>query len=378
MNDDLPTQIRNWIEDVDRPIPLDEVRGQSRPLPLSGRQSHAVLAVAAVLLLVVGTVAALARSDRASELETIADPAEGPTTTVPETPTTAPTTTVADGTEESTTTTSAAPTPTPPTTAPPPRLGTVSDVVDPPDGEGCEGLRSRTVWVSTDAPDEVAAPAGGRTDYAEVVTNEGTQTCTMVFERCPGPGMLFTTEGQPAPSAEEGCPAIGHAPTELPPGGSRRDVFTADLHNAPGGYDLRVLQHDGRVASLPIRLEPSIPACSPGAVSVERQPLEVATGPGGTISDSALLSSAQASCTVRITAAHLALRPGGDPGGPERTFTDGAARWYSTDAERVAASAAFGPIDLPDGDYEGTVTLVLESGEALRRPARVLVREEMR
>lgn len=377
MNDDLPTQIRAWIEDVDRPIPLDEIQQQRRSSPLPNGRSTAVLAIAAVLLLVVGTVAALTRSDRPAALETIADPAEDPTTTtVAETTTTAPTTTAAEVPPESTTT-SAAP-PTTPATIPPPRLGTVSEVVDPPDGEGCEGLRSQTVWVSTGAPDEVAAPAGGGIDYAEVVTNEGTQTCTMVFERCPGPGVLFTTEGQPAPAAQQGCPAIGHAPTDLAPGQSLRDVFTADLHNAPGSYDLRALQHDGRVASLPIRLEPSIPACGPGAVSVEQQPLEVATGPGGTIHDTALLSSAQDSCTVRITAAHLSLHPQADPGAPERTFTDGAARWYATDAEWVAADATFGPIELPHGDYEGAVTLVLESGEELRRPARVLVRDEMR
>ncbi|HUF32986.1 MAG TPA: hypothetical protein VMN58_07245 [Acidimicrobiales bacterium] len=376
MTDDLEPQIRAWSEDIDDPIPIDDVRLHQRrktSWASDARRGPVVLAAAAVLLLVAGLVAVLATTGSSSSLETVADSADDEASTAPET-STAPTSAATETPDETTTTTTTAATTTSSTTpAAPARVGTVSEIVDPPDGENCQGLRSQTVWATTGTPDEIAAAAGGRADYVETVTNEGTETCSMIFERCPGPGVLFTAEGEPAPRTGPACPMIRHAPVDLAPGESRQDVFTAELFTKPGAYELRVPQHDGRVASLPIRLEPQIPACDPGTLTVDQQPDEAGVSRNDTTSAYISIAAVQRSCTVRITDTRLTLRPEGDPAAAERTFIDGAQRWYTTDADRTVAYATFGPIDLPPGEYEGVIVLHLENGEALRKPARLIV-----
>lgn len=372
MNNDLESQIRAWVEDVDDPIPVDDVRLGQYSWGSARRRGQIVLAAAAVFLVIAGGVAVLADSGNSSDLETVADSVDDETTTVPET-STAPTRAATDAGDESTTMT-AAPTTTAsttPTTAV--GAGPVSDVIDTPDGASCQSLRSRTVWATTGTAGELAAAAGARADYVETVTNEGTETCTMVFERCPAPGLLFTAEGEPAPGTIHTCAAIGHPPADLAPGESRQDVFAAELFTNPGDYELRVVQHDGRVSTLPIRLEPQVPACDPGTLALDQQPFSAFVSRNDTTFAQLFIDAAQQSCTIRIIDTRLTLRPEGEPDAAERTFIDGAQRWYTTGPDPTETQADFGPIDLPAAQYEGAITIQLENGETLRKPARLLV-----
>lgn len=367
MTDELERQIRAWVDDINDPIPVDDVRLGQHGWGSTEQRGPIVLGTAAVLLLIAGVVAVLASSGSSSTLETVADSAEDTTSTVPDT-STAPTMQAPPEPTTSAPTTTSSTTPERAT-----RTGTVSEVVDPPDGENCEGLRSRTVWVSTGTPDEITAAAGGWADYVETVTNEGAETCTMVFQRCPGVGVLYAEDGTRAPEPMRGCPAVLHAPEDLAPGASHQETFTAELFTVPGNYDLRVSQLDGRLATLPIRLEPQIEACDPGTLSLDQQPHEAGASRNDTTFAQLFVTASQASCTVRITETRLTLRPEGDPDGPERTFLDGAPRWYDTSAGRIMADVTFGPIDLPPGSYGGAITIQLGNGGTLRKPARLLV-----
>lgn len=367
MTDELERQVRAWVDDIDDPIPVDDVRLRQCRGGSRQQRGPIVLAAAAVLLLIAGVVAVLADSESSSKLETAADSADDASTTVPET-STAPTT---GAPPEPTTSAPTATSSTTPERAS--RTGTVSEVVAPPDGEICEGLRSRTVWVSTGRPDEITATAGGWADYVETVTNEGTQTCTMVFIRCAGGGVLYADDGTRAPEPMRSCPADLHAPEDLPPGASRQETFTAELFTAPGDYELRVSQLDGRLATLPIRLEPQMPACDPGTLTLDQQPHESGASRNDTTFAQLFITATQTSCTVRITETRLTVRPDGDPDAAERTFIDGAARWYDISSGRIMADVTFGPIDLPPGGYDGVIAIQLESGETLRKRALLFV-----
>lgn len=366
MTDELERQIRAWVDDIDDPIPVDDVRLGQHSSRSPQPRAPIVFAAAAVLLLIAGVVAVLASSGSSSNLETVADSAEDTNSTVPDTSSAPTTQTTPEPTTSAPTTTSS----TTPERAP--RTGTVSEIVDPPDGENCEGLRSRTVWVST-GTDQTTAAAGGWADYVETVTNEGAETCTMVFQRCPGVGVLYAEDGTRAPEPMRGCPAVLHAPEDLVPGASHQETFTAELFTAPGDYELRVSQLDGRLATLPIRLEPQMEACDPGTLTLDQQPHEAGASRNDTTFAQLLVTGTQASCTVRITETRLTLRPEDDPDGPERTFLDGASRWYDISAGRIMADVFFGPIDLPPGSYGGVITIHLENGETLRKPAHLLV-----
>lgn len=261
----------------------------------------------------------------------------------------------------------------PPTTSPPPRAGTVSGVVDPPSGEGCEGLHSETVWANSGDPDEITAPAGASADYVETVTNDGPSTCSMVFARCGGSGGLFTGDGEPAPSESRACPGALHPPEDLEPGASRQESLTVELNTAPGSYELRAHQYDGRVATLPIRLADRIGACDPGALMFDQQPSEAYTERGGMVFEQLLFDTAEQSCTVRITETRMSLRASSESGASEHVFVDERRRWYATGDERIVGEAHFGQIDLPPAQYEGTITVHLDSGDTFTKPARLLV-----
>lgn len=257
------------------------------------------------------------------------------------------------------------------------REGSVSQAANPPGGENCRGLRSRTAWASTGTPDEIGAAAGGSVAYVETVTNEGTETCTRIFERCPAPGELYTAKGERAPWTSWACTAEGRVPVDLAPGQAHQDEFTIELFTKPGDYELRVPQHDGRIATLPIRLEPLVPSCEPGTLTFNQQPFEVFVFANDTTFSQTSVDAGQQSCTIRIAVTRLTLRPEGDLAAPERTFVDETQRWYTNDPSPTYSptylEATYGPIDLPPGQYEGAVAIQLESGETLRRPARLLV-----
>lgn len=373
MSEDLESQLRAWAQAVDDPIPVERVHSGDRVLPR--RRPERVLAVAAVLLFLVGVLALLPGGDDSADVTAVADdtaldvPPTSPATSAP------PATVEAEKPPEptSTTTPSTTSTTSPSTTSTTTRVGTVSGVEEPPDGEGCEGLRSETVWANSGDPDEITAPAGASAGYVETVTNDGPSTCSMVFARCGGSGGLFTADGEPAPSESRACPAIGHSPEELQPGASRQESLTVELHTAPGSYELRAHQYDGRVATLPIRLDDRIGACDPGALMLDQRPFEAYTERGGTVFDQLLFETAEQSCTVRITETRMSLRASSESGASEHVFVDERRRWYATGDERIVGEAHFGQIDLPPAQYEGAITVHLDSGDTFTKPARLLV-----
>lgn len=381
MRENLESQLRGWVEAVDEPISVEQVisrPGQHQP----PQRNWAVPAAAAavVLVLVAGLVAVLAGGNDSSDVTTVADEmdrAASTTTAV----TSAPSTTVeaADPpTSTSPTTSSTTPATTsstsPPTSTTTPRTGSVSAVVEPPSGEGCEGLRSETVWAISDSPDEITAPAGGSAEYVETVTNDGPTTCSMVFFRCPSPGTLFTSDGREARPRNEACPAVEFAPEDLEPGASRQALLTEQLYTDPGSYELRVRQYDGRVATLPIRLSDQIPACDPGTAALEQRPYNAGVRQNETAAAQLSIATAQQACTIRITKTELSLRARDTSSESVHVFVDESHRWYATGQQPILAEARFEPpINLPPGEYEGTITVHLESGETLSKPADLLV-----
>lgn len=375
MSENLESQLRAWTEAVDDPIPVEQIAVESGRHAAGQQRARWVVAAAAVVVLLAGAVAVLAASDDPSDVTAVADDTtrEAPTTSAA---TSAPPTTGEPESSPAPTSTTSATTmstTTAPTTSPPPRAGTVSEVVDPPSGDGCDGLRSETVWATSGSPDEITAPAGGSAGYVETVTNEGATTCSMEFVRCPGLGELFTAEGDPAPRRSVGCPSIGYPPEELPPGASRRAAYAVALFTAPGSYELRARQHDGRIATLPIRLDDRIPACAPRTLALDQQPHESYVRRGETVFAQLRFDASQ-SCTIRITASRLSLRASDQNSAREHLFVDESQRWHATGEQAVVADAFFEPpIDLPPAQYEGTITVHLESGETFTKPARVLV-----
>ena len=247
----------------------------------------------------------------------------------------------------------------------------------PRSGQDCPGLHSETVWLGTVAPADYGPPeAGGEQRYQETVTNTGDETCSIVFALCPAPGALFTTDGQRIRENLVACPAMAQPPEELRPGQSRAEPWSITLAAPPGDYELRVPQRDGTVAALPITLNDAIPACPEEAVELRPEPeYEQYTTSGRETNPQLLFGvTAEGRCTVRFARTTLELRPADSPDDKPAEFVDDQRRWYAaTRGAGVLFEPAFGPIDLPPAQYEGTITVELDNGGIFTHRARLLV-----
>lgn len=245
-------------------------------------------------------------------------------------------------------------------------------------GEDCPGLRSETVWHHMIAPVDFVPEAGGTANYQETVTNTGNETCSIMFDTCPHPGELYTADGELVPGNMVACAGVGIEPEDLEPGESRTETWTVALHAPPGDYELRVPQRDGTLATLPITLQETAPACPAGTVELRDEPVYEQLVFRGDETRPQLMFGVDADgvCTLRIARATLTLRPADRPDATATGINDGQRRWQLVSRDAGAmVEPIFGPVDLPPAWYEGTVTVELDSGETLTHAARLLVRE---
>lgn len=244
----------------------------------------------------------------------------------------------------------------------------------PRPGSDCVGLSSESAWTDTDAAAGLAAEAGGTADYAETVTNDGTETCSIVFDSCPPPGVLYTADGAQVPGNDIPCLAIGYPPEDLAAGESRTETWTAVLTAAPGDYVLYVPHRDGTVATLPVSLEAAVEACPPDTIELRPDPAYEQWAPtGGETRPQLHFGESDTECTLRVAQIVLELRPADEPDGPATQFVDEHRRWYTVTGAGVLVEPAFGPIDLPPTQYEGTITVELDNGETFVHPGRLLI-----
>lgn len=245
----------------------------------------------------------------------------------------------------------------------------------PRPGSDCVGLSSESAWTETDAVAGLAAQAGGTADYAETVTNDGTETCSIVFDSCPPPGVLYTADGAQVPGNDVPCLGMAISPEDLAPGESRTETWTAVLTAAPGDYVLYVPHRDGTVATLPVSLEAAVEPCPPGTVELRPDPVYEQWAPtGGETRPQLHFGESDTECTLRVARIVLELRAADQSDGPATQFVDEHRRWYTlTPSAGTLVEPAFGPIDLPPDQYEGTITVELDNGETFTHPGRLLI-----
>jgi hypothetical protein len=244
----------------------------------------------------------------------------------------------------------------------------------PRPGSDCAGLRSESEWTDGAPQAGLAAHAGGTADYAETVTNDGTQTCSIVFNPCPPPGVLYTADGTRVSVNDTPCDAMGYPPEDLAPGESRTETWTADLTASPGDYILYVPQRDGAVAALPVSLEAAIEACPTGTIELRPDPAYEQWAPtGGETHPQLQFGGSEIGCTLRLARMVLELRPADEPDAPATQFIDENRRWFTLTRAGVLVEPAFGTIDLPPAQYEGTITVELDDGETFTHPGLLLI-----
>lgn len=247
----------------------------------------------------------------------------------------------------------------------------------PRSGQDCPGLVSETVWTRAVVPADLQPPAaGGEEGYQETVTNTGDEPCSIIFNECPAPGALFSADGQRVTKNQTVCNAMAYPPETLAPGESRTETWTVTLATPPGDYELRVPQRDGTLTTLPITLDDNIPACPEEAVEMRSEPEYEQYTPSGAETHPQLLfaTTAEEPCTLRIARTTLALRPADGSDDEVSEFADEQRRWYAASPDAgVLYEPSFGSIDLAPAQYEGTITVELDSGAAFTHPARLLV-----
>lgn len=253
----------------------------------------------------------------------------------------------------------------------------VTPIPPPRSGAECPGLRSETVWASSGDSGVITAPAGGTATYEETTTNEGSETCSIVWAECPAPGALFTTAGAPLPADSVVCDAIAYPPEDLPPGDSRTETWTVPLTNPPGTYELRVPQRDGTTAVLPITVEEALDACPPGTGELMSVPeFNQYVDRGDTTFAQLQFAETTQRCTIRIVEVVMTLGAADQAGARTvgREFTSRIHRWYLTGPNAGAlGEVVLGPIDLPAGQYDGALEVRLANGESFTKLARLLV-----
>lgn len=306
-----------------------------------------------------------------STLTTVADddaPAEDDQTTttsaVASPPTTAePTSPPATSTTTSSTTST---TSLPPTRSAPP----TSSAETPP---ACPGLASETYWTSTGERSPLVTGAGGEAGYTEVVRNESDEPCTLTTSRCGSTAELQTADGEKTDHAPQACPSDLRQEV-LEPGAQRIEQLTVSFPVPPGDYRARIHRYDGTVVDLPVRLDDRLSPCPVDALVLE------VNGPDQGRSESEIRESglavdlivrgASPSCTVRTTDGRLRL----DDGEESIELVDRTERWLADPRETdIHTHIVLPPADVPAGEYEGVVTLVLEDGATLSAPLDLLV-----
>lgn len=267
-------------------------------------------------------------------------------------------------TTSSTTSTTEVPTTTP--SAPP-----TSSAETPPE---CPGLVSDTYWTSTGERSRLVTGAGGEAAYTEVVRNESDEPCTLTTSRCGSTAELRTADGEDTDEPPRYCTSELSREV-LEPGAQRIEQLTVSFPVPPGDYLARIRRYDGTVVDLPVRLDDRLPPC-PADVLV----LEVNGSPqgrsGSEIRESGLgvnliISGASPSCTVRTADSRLRLDGGGEP----IELVDRTERWLAdSNQTQIHTHIVLPPADVPAGEYEGVVTLVVENGATLSAPLQLQVR----
>lgn len=364
MSDEIERGIRDWIEGHDRPIPVGDAVGGGA-VPSSRGRMFLPVAIAAAILLVVGVVAALV--DTGASDQDIETAAPATTTTVAEAPsTTSPSTTAQ-------TTTSAVP-PTAGTALPPPTMVEVRgggvDTPPPLQPSPCPGLRSVSSWETTGDDSTIEAAAGTSAPYAEVVTNESTETCSLEGNQCGGQEVLRNADGEPVPTPLTlGCAGYSEQ-VVLAPGDSYTWTHRVELKAVPGDYSVQTYRVDGTTADLPVRLVDRHPACPVDSLTFSPNGRTFSATAGRRIDT--LLSTEVSGCSIRIAEIRMVI----DPDGPQpRAYVDPSAYWLVAEESSVfGISSDVATAEIPQGTHPAEVVATMADGSMVSFRTDVVVR----
>lgn len=236
----------------------------------------------------------------------------------------------------------------------------------------CPGLVSDTYWTSTGERAPLLTGAGGEAGYTEVVRNESDESCTLTTSRCGTTAELRTAEGEKTDRPPITCPSDLRQEV-LEPGEQRIEQLNVLLPVPPGEYRARIRRYDGTAIDLPVQLDDRLPACASDALVLEvgseqgRSGSEIRSS-GVTVDLN--VRGGSPSCTVRMATGHLRLDGDGGP----IDLTDPTERWVADPhGAAVQTHIVLPPADVPAGEYDGAVSIVLHDGTTLRAPLKLEV-----
>lgn len=240
----------------------------------------------------------------------------------------------------------------------------------------CAQLSSLTRWSATSGAPLLVAAAGTSAEYVEVVTNESDVPCTLYTNRCGSTAQLLTAEGEGTDAPRRAC-TTEFTEVVLEPGEPRTERLTVSFPVPPGEYLVRITRYDGTTVDLSARLDDRLAACAAEPLSLrvngqeQFRDVETVNTAGFALG---LVVTGATDCTVRVTESRLALTAGavGDgttDDGDELVLVDDTPRWSADLLQTgILTHLVAPPAELPAGEYDGVVTLVLADGGELTAP----------